>query len=264
MTDETGEDDPPPTRQEMWAALQRCWDPFVFGDGSTAHEGDVPLVVRRIGASGPGVKIEDAWRMAAFEAEPFVARALARRAVEDADAMESRILGFEDARVRLRENLRKLAVGPSDPRRPASFQSCKVCLSVWTHGERERHTDQCLLAEPRAKPEATGEPPREDDISPDVRDLVVALQAAGFATTDSGDGSNHAEGMECALPYRHVFILTSDPEPELRRLREFMAARDDGGEYEVTMFDHVEGEPDVLAVMEVGWEAKHDAMEDGR
>lgn len=44
-----------------------------------------------------------------------------------------------------------------------------------------------------------------DEISPGVRDLVTKLQKLGYTTTDSGDGSNYAEGMECALPYRHVF-----------------------------------------------------------
>lgn len=44
-------------------------------------------------------------------------------------------------------------------------------------------------------------------ISPGVRDLVAALRDAGLHTTDSGDGSNHAAGMECALPFPHVFIM---------------------------------------------------------
>lgn len=47
--------------------------------------------------------------------------------------------------------------------------------------------------------------PAEDDVSPGVRHLVDLLNAAGYETTDSGDGSNHAAGMGCALPYRHVF-----------------------------------------------------------
>ena len=48
------------------------------------------------------------------------------------------------------------------------------------------------------------------EISPGVRDLVASLNDQGFATTDSGDGSNLAEGMECALPFRHVFGLVPD------------------------------------------------------
>ena len=44
------------------------------------------------------------------------------------------------------------------------------------------------------------------DISPKVRELVKALNAAGWPTCDSGDGSNHAAGMECARDYPHVVI----------------------------------------------------------
>lgn len=50
-----------------------------------------------------------------------------------------------------------------------------------------------------------------DAISPGVRDLVRELNELGYTTTDSGDGSNHAAGMECALPYRHVFINAPTP-----------------------------------------------------
>ncbi|MCK9513101.1 MAG: hypothetical protein M0R28_17995 [Pigmentiphaga sp.] len=44
-------------------------------------------------------------------------------------------------------------------------------------------------------------------LSPLVRDLVVALRDAGFETTDSGDGSNYAAGMECAVPFKMVAIV---------------------------------------------------------
>lgn len=44
-----------------------------------------------------------------------------------------------------------------------------------------------------------------DQISPGVRDLVRELNEAGYETTDSGDGTNYRNGMEGALPYRHVF-----------------------------------------------------------
>lgn len=43
-------------------------------------------------------------------------------------------------------------------------------------------------------------------LSPGIRDLVLALRAAGFNTTDSGDGSNHEQGMACAVPFRMVAI----------------------------------------------------------
>lgn len=48
-------------------------------------------------------------------------------------------------------------------------------------------------------------------LSPDIRDLVVWLNAQGFETTDSGDGSNYAAGMECAVPLRMVAIKVDRP-----------------------------------------------------
>ena len=41
-------------------------------------------------------------------------------------------------------------------------------------------------------------------ICPGARDLVKRLHELGLETTDSGDGSNHAEGMEGALPFVHA------------------------------------------------------------
>ena len=38
------------------------------------------------------------------------------------------------------------------------------------------------------------------ELSPGIRDLVVDLRAAGFRTTDSGDGSNFAEGIAGVRP----------------------------------------------------------------
>jgi len=43
-------------------------------------------------------------------------------------------------------------------------------------------------------------------ICPGVRKLVAGLNAAGWPTCDSGDGSHHAAGMGCARPYPHVTI----------------------------------------------------------
>ncbi len=40
-----------------------------------------------------------------------------------------------------------------------------------------------------------------------IRDLVRELREVhGIETTDSGDGTHHAEGMDCAFPERHVFM----------------------------------------------------------
>lgn len=50
-----------------------------------------------------------------------------------------------------------------------------------------------------------------DKLSPGIRQLVRQLRQDGFETTDSGDGSSHAAGMEGALPFRHVFIKCDTP-----------------------------------------------------
>lgn len=57
-------------------------------------------------------------------------------------------------------------------------------------------------------------------ISPGIRELVRKLNEAGFVTTDSGDGSNYENGMECAIPFPNVHI---DPVPN-----------DDGSYHEAT------------------------------
>lgn len=44
-------------------------------------------------------------------------------------------------------------------------------------------------------------------LNPGVRTLVRELREQhGFLTTDSGDGTNLANGMECALEERHVYM----------------------------------------------------------
>lgn len=43
-------------------------------------------------------------------------------------------------------------------------------------------------------------------ISPGVRDLVLWLNKEGYETTDSGDGTHHGEGMECAVPFPMIAI----------------------------------------------------------
>lgn len=44
-----------------------------------------------------------------------------------------------------------------------------------------------------------------DDIDEGIRDLVILLNECGYETTDSGDGTNYENGMECAIPERHVY-----------------------------------------------------------
>lgn len=46
-------------------------------------------------------------------------------------------------------------------------------------------------------------------LSPGIRDLVIRLNSLGFYTTDSGDGSNFAAGMEGALPVPMVAVKTT-------------------------------------------------------
>jgi hypothetical protein len=48
-------------------------------------------------------------------------------------------------------------------------------------------------------------------LDPGIRDLVVRLNAAGFTTSDSGDGVSKAEHIAAgdALPFRHVACVVS-------------------------------------------------------
>jgi hypothetical protein len=48
-----------------------------------------------------------------------------------------------------------------------------------------------------------------DDLDPGICKTVNLLCAAGFDTTDSGDGVSKPD-MACALPYPHVFAIV-DP-----------------------------------------------------
>jgi hypothetical protein len=45
-------------------------------------------------------------------------------------------------------------------------------------------------------------------LDPGIRDVVVRLRAAGFQTTDSGDGVSKPPAPE-NLPFPHVFVQTS-------------------------------------------------------
>jgi hypothetical protein len=68
-----------------------------------------------------------------------------------------------------------------------------------------------------------------EELSPGVRALVFALREAGLFTVDSGDGSNYEAGMDCAMPYPHVFIMC--PVAKLERVvelaREVLVAKPD-------------------------------------
>jgi len=52
------------------------------------------------------------------------------------------------------------------------------------------------------------------------------MRTAGFHTMDSGDGSNHAAGMECAVPFRMVFVgcRPSELAAEADRLAEWVTS----------------------------------------
>jgi hypothetical protein len=45
-----------------------------------------------------------------------------------------------------------------------------------------------------------------EQLNPNIRELVRFLHENNYETTDSGDGTNHAEGMECAVPYPMIAI----------------------------------------------------------
>ena len=48
-----------------------------------------------------------------------------------------------------------------------------------------------------------------NEISPGVRKLVAWLNKKGFHTTDSGDGSNFKAGMECAVEFPMVAMVST-------------------------------------------------------
>ncbi len=48
-----------------------------------------------------------------------------------------------------------------------------------------------------------------DGLSPGIRDAVLWFNEQGWETCDSGDGSNHAQGMECANEFSHVDIVST-------------------------------------------------------
>jgi len=123
------------------------------------------------------------------------------------------------------DKLRSLGTGPDPSQRlgPMKMWACTGC-AYWigdcTHPKRlggvfgpilESPYIHCPVHHERIAEgyRRAAQPIDYDQISPGVRDLVRELRGRGFETTDSGDGSNHAAGMECALPFRHVAIVTT-------------------------------------------------------
>lgn len=106
-------------------------------------------------------------------------------------------------------------------------------------------------------------------LSPGVRDLVLALRERGLMTTDSGDGSNYANGMGCALPYHHVAIpCPAETSEQVAAAAREVASRpglidwpfevtissiddDEGGKHSIVLVEHA----DAAAICErVGFE----------
>ena len=85
-----------------------------------------------------------------------------------------------------------------------------------------------------------------ESLSPKIRKLVRKLNEWGFDTTDSGDGTNYKEGMECAVPYPMVVILLDrekkDPFEETDRLTKLLtdAGVEIGTEQEPDMYRFVQ------------------------
>jgi hypothetical protein len=93
-----------------------------------------------------------------------------------------------------------------------------------------------------------------EEISPGVRDLVADLNAKGYITTDSGDGSNLAEGMGCALPFRHVFGLVPDEIVDVKSYVCHLASQYPDARVELTFSP---GEPAIWMLMPDGLNLDH-------
>lgn len=68
-----------------------------------------------------------------------------------------------------------------------------------------------------------------DSLSPGIRETVTFMRRLGFETTDSGDGSNHAAGMECALDFPHVFAVIPRHQSPIHEAHRLMDALRDAG-----------------------------------
>ena len=65
-----------------------------------------------------------------------------------------------------------------------------------------------------------------DHLCPGIEKTVHWLQSHGFKTTDSGDGVSN-EGMECAIDFPNVFMVTEPQHliPECKRLMKVLAEK---------------------------------------
>lgn len=55
-----------------------------------------------------------------------------------------------------------------------------------------------------------------EGLSPGIRSVVLELNALGFETSDSGDGSAFRDGMECAFEEPMVVVVCRDPNKLIR------------------------------------------------
>lgn len=92
-----------------------------------------------------------------------------------------------------------------------------------------------------------------EGLSPGIRLLVEGLNAVGYHTCDSGDGSNWEAGMGCALPYRHVMVIPApwqDTAEEVLRIRRYLVWLGLEHEFDVAQSDPEPGISDVIFVQD--------------
>lgn len=75
------------------------------------------------------------------------------------------------------------------------------------------------------------------DLSPGIRNLVLAMREAGFKTVDSGDGTNYENGMACAVPFKMVACVVPQEQAfaEADRLHSFMKEYEPGWVWQVDL-----------------------------
>jgi len=106
----------------------------------------------------------------------------------------------------------------------------KSKLQYMGEADRESEYTRLMFKMYRLAHHIVTNPPKSEEfyesLSPGIRKLVRKLNEWGFDTTDSGDGTNYKEGMECAVPYPMVVILLDrekrDPFEETDRLTKLL------------------------------------------